>query len=61
MEVGRGARVNRAIIDKNVRLAEGSTLGIEDGDSVGYHTSESGIIVVEKAPRLEAGIGTISI
>jgi len=61
VEVGRGARVNRAIIDKNVRLAEGSTLGIEDGDSVGYHTSESGIIVVEKAPRLEAGIGTISI
>jgi len=62
VEIGRGAQVNRAIIDKNVRVAEGSSLGVEPGDdAVNHFTSKEGIVVVEKAPRLEAGIGTISI
>lgn len=61
VEIGRGARVNRAIIDKNVRIPEGSTLGLEPGDAADHHVSATGIIVVEKAPRLEAGISTISI
>ena len=54
--------MNRAIIDKNVRIAEGASLGVEAGDdAVNHFTSKEGIVVVEKAPRLEAGIGTISI
>lgn len=62
VEIGRGAQVDRAIIDKNFRLAEGATLGVEPDDEAQNHfTSEDGIVVVEKSPRLEAGIGTISI
>ncbi len=62
VEIGRGARVNRAIIDKNVQVGEGLTIGEDrELDSTNHFISPEGIVVVEKAPRLEAGIGTISI
>jgi glucose-1-phosphate adenylyltransferase len=49
--VGAGARVSRAIIDKNVMVAAGDSIGENpDLDRRRHQVSESGIVVVEKAP-----------
>jgi glucose-1-phosphate adenylyltransferase len=46
--IGRDARVRRAILDKNVRVPEGATLGYDlDQDQKFHHVTESGIVVVE--------------
>ena len=46
-----GARVRRAILDKNVHIAAHSTVGFdpESDRARGYHVDESGITVVAKA------------
>jgi len=50
--IGRGARVRRAIIDKNVRIDAGQTVGYNpDSDRQQYHVSETGIVVIPKAPE----------
>jgi glucose-1-phosphate adenylyltransferase len=50
--VGRNVKIRRAIIDKNVVISDGSTIGynLEDDRSHGYTVTESGIVVV---PRQE--------
>jgi glucose-1-phosphate adenylyltransferase len=46
--IGRRARVRRAILDKNVQVAEGDTIGFDtERDRQRYHVTESGIVVVE--------------
>jgi glucose-1-phosphate adenylyltransferase len=46
--IGRDARVRRAILDKNVHVADGATLGYDlDEDRRRHHVTESGIVVVE--------------
>ena len=46
--IGRDAKVRRAILDKNVRVHEGATLGYDlDKDRKFHHVTESGIVVVE--------------
>jgi glucose-1-phosphate adenylyltransferase len=52
VEIGRGARLHRAIIDKNARIPAGTTVGFDaDSDLArGYHRDDSGITVVPKAP-----------
>lgn len=48
VDVGRGAKVRRAILDKNVRLPAGGTIGWDlDRDRIHHHVTESGIVVVE--------------
>ncbi len=47
-DIGRRARVRRAILDKNVRVPEDATIGFDrERDKSLYHVTESGIVVVE--------------
>jgi glucose-1-phosphate adenylyltransferase len=47
-DVGRRAKVKRAILDKNVKVPEGAKIGYDlEADRKKYHVTESGIVVVE--------------
>ena len=47
-DIGRRARVRRAILDKNVRVPEDATIGYDlDRDRQLYHVTDSGIVVIE--------------
>ncbi len=54
--VGSGARVHRAILDKNVVLDAGATVGVdhERDRARGFTVTDSGITVVAKGVRVEA-------
>jgi glucose-1-phosphate adenylyltransferase len=47
-DIGRRAKIRRAILDKNVRVAEDGMIGYDlDADRAkGYHVTETGIVVV---------------
>ena len=47
-DIGRRARIRRAILDKNARIAEGDPVGYDLAeDKRRHHVTESGIVVVE--------------
>ncbi len=47
-DVGRHAKVRRAILDKNVKIPEGAEIGYNlDEDRKKYYVTESGIVVIE--------------
>ena len=47
-DIGRHAKVRRAILDKNVKIAPGTEIGYNlDEDRKRYHVTDSGIVVVE--------------
>ena len=47
-DIGRHACVRRAILDKNVKISEGTRIGYDlEADRQKYHVTESGIVVVE--------------
>ena len=47
-DIGRRCKIRRAILDKNVHLAEDTVIGYDlDADRERYHVTESGIVVVE--------------
>jgi len=47
-DIGRRAKIRRAILDKNVRIAPDATIGYDrESDSRLHHVTESGIVVVE--------------
>jgi len=49
-DIGRRARIRRAILDKNVRISEGMTIGYDpEQDKRRHHVTEKGIVVVEGA------------
>jgi glucose-1-phosphate adenylyltransferase len=53
-EIGRGARVRRAIIDKNVRIPDGDEIGYDlERDRKRFFVTESGIVVIPKSPKQE--------
>jgi glucose-1-phosphate adenylyltransferase len=55
VDVGRGAIVRRAILDKNVHVAEGARIGVDlEADRKRFVVSEGGVIVVGKGQRVEA-------
>jgi glucose-1-phosphate adenylyltransferase len=55
VEVGRDAVVRRAIIDKNVRIAEGAKVGVDpEADRERFHLSAGGVVVVGKGVVVEA-------
>ena len=51
-EIGRHARVRRAIIDKNVYVHEGDEIGYDlERDRQRFHVTDSGLVVIAKAPK----------
>ncbi len=47
-DIGRRAKVRRAILDKNVKIPEGAEVGYNlDEDRKKYHVTETGIVVIE--------------
>jgi glucose-1-phosphate adenylyltransferase len=47
-DIGRNARVRRAILDKNVRVPDGATIGYDlEQDRRLHYVSDNGIVVVE--------------
>ena len=47
-DVGRHAKVRRAILDKNVKIPPGTEVGYDlEEDRKKYHVTESGIVVIE--------------
>ena len=50
--IGRYARIRRAIIDKNVHIAEGDVIGYDlEQDRKRFTVTDSGIVVIPKAPK----------
>ncbi len=47
-DIGRNAKIRRAILDKNVRVPEGTQIGydLKADRARGYHVTDSGIVVV---------------
>ncbi len=58
VHIGRHAKIKNAIIDKNVSVPENMEIGFnhEEDKSRGFHITESGLVVIGKAP----GIGVLS-
>jgi glucose-1-phosphate adenylyltransferase len=55
VDVGRGAIVRRAIIDKNVRIAAGAQIGVDAAaDRARFAVSADGIVVIPKGATVEA-------
>jgi glucose-1-phosphate adenylyltransferase len=56
VEVGREATVRRAILDKNVRVADGAQIGVDpDADRArGFAVSAGGVVVVGKGEVVES-------
>jgi glucose-1-phosphate adenylyltransferase len=48
VQIGRQARLHRTIVPANVRIAEGSVIGVdlEADHAKGYTVTDSGIVVV---------------
>ncbi|MFP1602386.1 glucose-1-phosphate adenylyltransferase [Microbacterium esteraromaticum] len=54
VQIGSGARVHRAVLDKNVVLEDGATVGVDRERDLerGFTVTESGITVVGKGIRI---------
>jgi glucose-1-phosphate adenylyltransferase len=53
-EIGRYAKVRRAIIDKNVYVGEGETIGYDlESDRKRFFVTDSGLVVIPKGPKRE--------
>jgi len=60
-DIGRRARIRRAILDKNVHVPPDSTIGYDhDQDRRLYHVTETGIVVVE-GNRTPVDISSIAV
>ena len=54
VDVGRGARVHRAIIEKGVKIPPGFQVGMNlDRDRERFHVTDSGIVVIAKDTIIE--------
>jgi len=52
VDVGRYSRIRRAIIDRNIRIPEGSVIGFDTNeDRRKYHVSDTGIVVIVPEQR----------
>jgi glucose-1-phosphate adenylyltransferase len=55
VDVGRGAAVRRAIIDKNVRIDAGARIGFDsEADKARFTVSDAGVVVVPKGAHVTA-------
>jgi glucose-1-phosphate adenylyltransferase len=56
VNIGRHCRIRRAIIDKHVDIPAGTSIGYDlEEDRKRFHVTESGIVVIPKGMRLDAG------
>jgi len=55
VQVGQGARIHRAVLDKHVRLDDGATVGVDRERDIarGFTVTDSGITVVGKGVHVE--------
>ncbi|MCM8795269.1 MAG: glucose-1-phosphate adenylyltransferase [Candidatus Omnitrophica bacterium] len=54
VDVGRYAKIKRAIIDKDVRIPQGKVIGYDlKEDKKRFHVTESGIVVVAKGTEIK--------
>ena len=54
--IGRHCRIRNAIIDKHVVIPAGTVIGYDaEADKRRFHVTESGIVVIPKGMRVEAG------
>jgi glucose-1-phosphate adenylyltransferase len=55
VDIGRGAVVRKAILDKNVRVAPGAQIGVDpEADRARFVVSEGGVVVVGKGEEVAA-------
>lgn len=60
-DIGRRARIRKAILDKNTRVPEGASIGYDlEHDRKHHHVTESGIVVVEGV-RSRVELSTVTI
>ena len=57
--IGRGCKINRAIIDKNAKIGDNCCINVngrkyEDGDH-GLFYSSDGIIIIKKSAQIPSG------
>jgi glucose-1-phosphate adenylyltransferase len=55
VDIGRHARIRRAIIDKGVRIPEGFRVGFDEEEDLarGFTVSDGGVVVIAKAESIE--------
>jgi glucose-1-phosphate adenylyltransferase len=58
VEIGRYCRIRNAIIDRDVKVPDGATIGFsaDEDRARGYHVAEGGIVVVPSAQETYATI-----
>ncbi len=57
VEIGRHSKIRRAIIDKGVKIPNGTTIGYDlEADRQRFTVSETGIVVVPKGAEIEAAV-----
>jgi len=61
VDIGRHAKVRKAILEKNVSIPEGARIGYDlEKDAAEHHVTDSGIVVVE-GHRSSVEVATISV
>lgn len=56
VDIGRRCKIRKAIIDKNVEIPPGTTIGFDpEEDRRRFHVSEGGVVVIPKGMRIEGG------
>jgi glucose-1-phosphate adenylyltransferase len=54
VEVGRGAQVRRAIVEKGVKIPPGAKIGFDaTRDAERFHITDSGIVVISKGTIIQ--------
>ena len=57
VEIGRRAKIRRAIIDKNVYVPEGEEIGYDlERDRQRFFVTDSGLVVIPKGPKRERSV-----
>ena len=55
VDIGRGAIVRNAIVDKDVRIAPGARVGVDpEADRARFPVSPNGVVVIKKGAVVEA-------
>jgi glucose-1-phosphate adenylyltransferase len=56
VQVGRGARLNRVVVDRGCTIPDGMVIGEDaEADAARFHRTESGIVLVTREMLSRAG------